>query len=462
MLPLAGTSPQRFAFPQSNDGTGEGRVLAFDSTGIKWRSPPIVTAGSGQGQLAADDLDGDGLDDVYGHFASAFRAYNAVDGALMGTGAGVYPTSPITVRGRAGAITHLALGGIIENQGLSTTRPFTGFTTVWGAQIPERFGASFGAVAQCPAGTGLVWGNTGYSSTHLVVGSVEDGGFRGNVVLTDGRQFIDDAAASDAGALRGSLGNVNATGGTTPLMLVGSSDGRLYAVDPCAPAPTLKWSVDLRAPVGEPIFTDYDGDGADEVVVEAADGFIYGIDQEQFPAPAWVIDTDADQPGAAADINETSASKVSARWAAVPDAGSYQYAVFTVGGTALTRNASDPGDPFISVGSAVTSASHGEMLQAGNKYFFVVKALSPAGASSGETLSNGTRWAPGTIRVDAGTQMMSDAGTLPPIDAGTTVDAGTGPTKIGGSGACGCTSGGPLSLIALGLLALLSRKARSA
>ena len=46
-------------------------------------------------------------------------------------------------------------------------------------------------------------------------------------------------------------------------MLVGSTDGYLYALDPC----TLEriWSLNLRYPVGEAVVGDATGDGADDL-----------------------------------------------------------------------------------------------------------------------------------------------------------------------------------------------------
>ncbi len=47
--------------------------------------------------------------------------------------------------------------------------------------------------------------------------------------------------------------------------MVGSSDGWLYAIDPCQG--TLTFAYNFNAPVGEPVFGDTDGDGFDEILV---------------------------------------------------------------------------------------------------------------------------------------------------------------------------------------------------
>ena len=446
-LLLGGTNPLRFALPQYHAGTGQGRVLAFDATGIKWASAPIVVAGSGQGQLAADDLDGDGVDDPYGMLSASLRGYNGVDGGLLGSGSPTYSSMPVTVRGRAGAITNLAAASIYPICGLTTARPFTGFTKTWELPLADQNYAEFASVVQCP--TGLVMANAGYASSHLLLGLVETGASLGDLVLAQGALFTSEAAAADAGVLRGNLGNVTAAGAGAPTFLLGSTDGYLYALDPCSSPPSLRWVQNFRAPVGEPILADTDGDGADEVVVEAADGFLYGVDQEQFSAPLEVLDRDDARPQLAGDVDETHAEHLTAQWPPVVNATGYQYAVFTAGGTALTRNPSDPGDPFITVSAQTTTVAHRDALKRDGRYFFAVRALGPTGAS-GETLSDGTRWAP-VAATDAGTS----------ADAGSAVDGGqsNGPGGTIGAGTkCGCTTAPSAWLGSALFVALLNLK----
>jgi outer membrane protein assembly factor BamB len=57
--------------------------------------------------------------------------------------------------------------------------------------------------------------------------------------------------------------------------VVGGADGWLYAVDGATGA--LLWGLDLGASVGDPIAADIDGDGTSEVLVPAADGYLYAI-----------------------------------------------------------------------------------------------------------------------------------------------------------------------------------------
>lgn len=55
----------------------------------------------------------------------------------------------------------------------------------------------------------------------------------------------------------------------------GGFDGFLYAVE--AESGDVLWSLDLGAPVGDPIVADINGDGASEILVPAADGYLYAI-----------------------------------------------------------------------------------------------------------------------------------------------------------------------------------------
>jgi outer membrane protein assembly factor BamB len=57
--------------------------------------------------------------------------------------------------------------------------------------------------------------------------------------------------------------------------VVGGYDGWLYALDAATGA--LVWSLDLGAPVGDPIAADTDGDGLSEILAPTADGYLYAI-----------------------------------------------------------------------------------------------------------------------------------------------------------------------------------------
>src|SRR6185295_8057587 len=68
---------------------------------------------------------------------------------------------------------------------------------------------------------------------------------------------------------------------------VGSTDGYLYALDACSLG--VRWSKFLGASVAEPVIGDTDGDGADEIMVGTADGFIAHLDIPKCASPKSVI-----------------------------------------------------------------------------------------------------------------------------------------------------------------------------
>src|SRR5262249_34458627 len=143
------------------------------------------------------------------------------------------------------------------------------------------------------------------------------------------------------GSFRGSLGDVAVKqdlvgGGDHQSALVGSSDGFLYAIDPCKAA--LDWAYDLRFGVGNPIFADTDGDGTDEILVGAADGYLHAIGPRVLDAATGVNDSDpyGAVPGPGIDKVAT-VDRLAGSWGAVTGADAYQIAVVTEGGTYVTQ-----------------------------------------------------------------------------------------------------------------------------
>ena len=57
--------------------------------------------------------------------------------------------------------------------------------------------------------------------------------------------------------------------------VVGAADGWLYALDAATGA--LRWSIEIGAPLGEPIAADFQNESASGILVPAADGFLYAI-----------------------------------------------------------------------------------------------------------------------------------------------------------------------------------------
>ncbi len=135
----------------------------------------------------------------------------------------------------------------------------------------------YGAIAECPTGPVLVEGSlrniarlklTGLSTAAVATR-----------VLAGGQTFADEMAAAAAKAPPGQLTSAsihaNLRGDGRPVALVGSTDGYLYAVDPCSG--DLVFSRDFGFNVGEIVFGDSDGDGLDEILVSVADGNLYAL-----------------------------------------------------------------------------------------------------------------------------------------------------------------------------------------
>lgn len=441
IAPLRRDGGLLFGFQQFNSGTGEGRLIAVADAGIVWTTTPLIVAGSGMGSVTVDDLDGDGEDDLYGMLRSELHLYRGGDGVELGTAAANYSALPVTVRGRVGAITTLAASSIHPIQGLALATPPASTTAAsWTASLPATFYTALAATLDCQSGTMLV--NAGYQSTTLAIIDARSGLVRAQPSFAQGRRFESEDAVTDAGVFAGSLGNVTALRQLWQAqsgVLVGSTDGFLYAIDACAPGAPLLWSMNLRSPVGEVVTGDFDGDGTHELAVTAGDGFLYGIGPQRFPAPSEVRDVDPAQPTAPEVDESFTLNGLFAEWDPVPGAIGYEWALLTAGGTPVTRHPSVPGNPFIPLPGNVTRAQYGSMLKEGAKYFFAVRAVGPMGAST-ETVSDGVRYRP--MEVDSGVPVE-------PEDAGAP-DAGTGKT-ISTKPGCGC-DGASAPVMALLLL----------
>lgn len=456
-VPLATPTGVRFAVP-IRDAAGDAKLRAVDRTGIVWTSVAVRSGSSISGYLAADDIDGDGYDDALLALMT-FRAVFGDDGSdhLFAPTAS-YPAMPIVIGGRsAGAVTHIAAGGTMATA-LTITGDTTGVarTNVWSYPSDLNTLRHFATLVECPE-TKLAGALAETSLLGVAdIATHTDGAPPTIIALVGGRGFPDLDAALAAGLYPGALGNAasiaDLDGTGRPAVLIGSTDGYLYVVDACASPPALIWSLNLRSPVGEPILLDTDGDGMDEIVVSVQDGFLYGIDEEVFPRPDPVLDI---IPGGATDVDvdETRALGLAAAWAAVPGALGYEWAVFTAGGTPVSRNPTDPTNPFSAVAAGITTVEYGEGLEDGAVYFFAVRALGAEGSSS-EALSDGTRFiltAP----------MTPDAGMMMGVDGGPTgTDAGPGDGSDDGGCGCRALGGGSTTSVPWFLFALLVARRR--
>ncbi len=195
------------------------------------------------------------------------------------------------------------------------------------------------------------------------------------------------------------------------------------------------------SPVGEAILADTDGDNEDEIVVTAADGYLYGIDQQIMAAPEAVYDNDGRGPAmsAATDVDTlVTIDTLYGNWSAVGGASRYEYAVLSEDGVFLTS------PDFVDAGTATEAAPGNLTLSAGHRYFFAVRAVGPQGTSV-ERLSDGVVVVSDPCNAcGAGTECVqglcvsivggSDGGTPTDND---NIDAGPRPAEPASCSACG-------------------------
>jgi hypothetical protein len=278
----------------------------------------------------------------------------------------------------------------------------------------------YGAVAKCggSASQTLVegsWANQArLKFTQIGGGAV---GTSKTVVLAGGKLYADEAAAKSNGAFLGQLtaANVDANlgGANHPIAVVGSTDGWLYGVNPCDG--TLQFALDMGASVGEAVFGDTDGDGRDEIIVTAADGYLYDIKNQAIAQPSYVWDTDPDHGIVDHDVDTiATVDKLSGAWAPVAGATGYEVTIVTKEGKPV------PNPVWKNVGATTTASLTGLPLIQNTEYFFVVRALSATGPSV-DSLSNGvTVVGGGDAGLDAGSDDLTGRAGGCACDLGTT------------------------------------------
>jgi hypothetical protein len=286
----------------------------------------------------------------------------------------------------------------------------------------------YGAIARCEQGAVLV--TTSLRHTGRLKTVQQSGAAAGDertVVLAGGRSYATLAEATEAPAKPGQLTSVhvhaNLVGAGRPSAVVGSSDGWLYAVDPCDL--TVDFAVPFDVPVGAIAFADTDGDGYDEIVVSTADGFLHGVKQAPLPAPGEVRDID---PETLIDVDVdvvATTDRLAASWDEVAGASSYEVAVAHADGGYVT-------DPPWQPVSGTMATIDGLALENGRRYVVAVRARSADGVSP-DRLSDGV-----VVRLPEG----------PGPDGG-----GVEPPDAPPGGCCSAGAGGAQSLL-LGVLVL--------
>ncbi|MCG8416802.1 MAG: hypothetical protein MJE77_02515 [Proteobacteria bacterium] len=208
------------------------------------------------------------------------------------------------------------------------------------------------------------------------------------VFLAGGKAFTSEAQARESGLRMGQLTSTslheNLMGDARPMAVVGSDDGWLYAVHACTGS--LEFSVPFGVSVGAIAFGDSNGDGLDEIIVAAADGYVYALWDAAVDAPQWIIDTDPSRGIVDSDIDITEQTAVlSAAWQAIPEADGYEIAILRAESNEFLT---DP--PWRKVGLATEATVTHLQLELDERYTFAVRALKD-GARSPDAASDGVR-----------------------------------------------------------------------
>jgi hypothetical protein len=414
-----------------------------------WASGPAPPLEGAVQANAVSDINGDGDADLITCLQN--MAYlSGSDGSTIANAGATYYGEPLVsnVMGLAHPQVYCHAGHHAPQLADSTG------TTAWVEPTlspNEHWLGSYAARVTC--GTRPLFVHGDYVSPLLHAFDATTGAMVWTEALASGTAYPSPSAIP-SGTFAGLLGNVTAkedlTGQGHVTVLVGSTDGYLYAVQPCAGG-ALDWSYDFGSAVGEPVVADARGTGKDQVLVTVADGYLYALGNEPMPptSACIVVDPSGGHPHDVVTTVET-ASTLSAEWTAVPGATSYQYQVFTSGGSPLESAYTDLAAP---IGSAVVDVTATNLsLVDGGRYYFGIRTVGPTGTSS-DALS-------GLVTVS----LISST-----IDAGTTpTDAGTGAGLTAGSTG-GCTVGGdperPIGgyfVIALAPALLILRRRRAA
>lgn len=373
------------------------RMTAFDgATGdVLWQYDVLGGENRNPAGFAAADYNGDGIDDAIIHHYGT-RVINGVDGQELAVGgplAMAYFMPMWTKLGTSATPSVVLQGGLHELRTLGAD-----LGTRW-VSTENDLPYPYAAVASCGDETTIAAGSLaerGRIALYRDSGAAAVNELRSPQLawLAGGQAFATQQAMIEANALPGQLTSVhvhaNLTGQGDPSALVGSTDGWLYAINPCTGA--QQFAYDFGTAVGAIAFGDTDGDGNDEIIVSVADGYLYGLKHAAIEAPAVAFDLKPDIAPYGTDVDylET-VSTLAASWTAVEGAIRYQIAVADADGNFISAPA---GSTHPNVDGWLNVATNNVVLENlplinGANYRVAVRAIAASGAASPDVVSDG-------------------------------------------------------------------------
>ena len=360
------------------------RAIAGTDGRTLWDATPVEPGGGRRPKgVAVGTFDGDAIEDVY-HQAGTTARTQVLSGANGSQLASDGPDTPYSV------VTLANLDGdagyeVVLHAGPDPMRVLDD-SLASSIMVSPDANRPFppGAVADCGATKVLVEGSD-INQARLKMTEVAGPniGTEDTMVLAGGIAYANESSALAStnflGAITAATVHQDLTGAARPTAVVGSSDGWLYAVNPCTGQ--VDWSYAFGAAVGEAIFSDTDGDGRDEILVTVQDGNLYELRNFELEAPEEVRDTDPFS-GAGEDIDEIETeSTLEATWSAVPGAIRYSVAVVDADGVYV-------GEPWQNAGSG-TAMRLEDLPLADGFYRIAVRAHRVDDHYSVDTVSDG-------------------------------------------------------------------------
>ncbi|MDI1478372.1 VCBS repeat-containing protein [Polyangium sp. y55x31] len=342
-------------------------AVDFTTGSLVWQGEPLPFGGFFGSSVG--DLDGDGTDAWYS-MNDGLNARDAATGQVTTTpGNYMWYSLPMLASFQGGPEPELLL-----QAGASSPRLLQAdLGTAWQSECPEQVNGMAGARAVC--GNAARFVTPAVLSPTLRAFDGATGALLGARTLAGGSIFPTVDAAIAAGKRPGVLSNatsIASLGPGGPAILAGSTDGYLYALDACTL--DLRWSKFLGGSVAEPVVGDTDGDGADEIMVGVADGYIHHIDVPGCLAPSWVSFGETDDGPSEAPHVVKPGDAIKVAFAPVAEAKSYEYALVGPDDQALWSPAYRPASE-----SSISIDLEGVL--ADRPYRVAVRAIGPNGAS---------------------------------------------------------------------------------